>query len=48
MATKDRKGLSAMGIVAILTKAIQEQEKTIRELFGEVNDLKKELRLTEL
>jgi hypothetical protein len=47
MATKDRKGLSAMDIVAVLTKIIQDQEKTIRELSGEVNDLKKELRLRE-
>jgi hypothetical protein len=31
LATKDRKGLSAMDIVAVLTKALQEQQKTIRE-----------------
>jgi len=32
VATPDRKGLSAMDIVAVLTKVVQEQQKTIEEL----------------
>jgi hypothetical protein len=31
VATKDRKGLSPMDIVAVLTKVVQEQQKTIQE-----------------
>jgi hypothetical protein len=45
IATKDRKGLSPMDIVAILTKAIQEQQKTITDLSDEVKELKRELKL---
>ena len=51
IATKDRKGLSAMDIVAVLTKvvqeqqeAIQEQEKTIQELSDKVIGLERELK----
>jgi len=32
VATKDRKGLSAMDIVAVLTKTVQEQQKIIEKL----------------
>jgi hypothetical protein len=32
VATKDRKGLSPMDVVAVLTKVVQEQQKTISEL----------------
>jgi hypothetical protein len=42
---KDRKGLSPMDIVAVLTKVVQEQQKTINELSGKVEGLEKELRL---
>ena len=42
IATKDRKGLSPMDIVAVLTKVIQEQQKTINELSREVKELKSE------
>ena len=45
VAVPDRKGLSMMDIVAVLTKVVQEQQKTIAELSDEVNELKSELRL---
>jgi len=32
LATKDRKGLSSMDMVAVLTKVVQEQQKTIEDL----------------
>jgi hypothetical protein len=34
VATPDRKGLSSMDIVGVLTKVVQEQQKTIKELSG--------------
>lgn len=40
VATADRKGLSSMDIVAVLTKVVQEQQKTISELSAEVEALK--------
>ncbi len=43
IATKDRKGLSPMDIVAVLTKVVQEQQKTISGLTKELNALKKEV-----
>ena len=52
VATRDRKGLSPMDIVALLTKVVkeqqrvaQEQQKTISELSEEVKELKRELKL---
>ncbi len=42
LATKDRKGVSPMDVVALLTKVVQEQQKTIGELKKEVAGLKKE------
>jgi hypothetical protein len=52
VATKDRKGLSPMDIVAVLTKVVQEQQKTaedqkkiIAELSRKVDDLQKEVKL---
>ena len=45
VATKDRKGLSPMDIVAVITKVVQEQQKTIEELSAEVKELRRELRL---
>jgi hypothetical protein len=48
IATKDRKGLSAMDIVAVLTKVVQEQGKTIQELSSEMKELKKELKSREV
>ena len=44
VATKDRKGTSPMDVVAVLTKVVQEQQRTISELSKEVAELKKELR----
>lgn len=45
VATKDRKGVDAMDIVAVLTKVMQEQQKTIKELSEKVNELEKEVKL---
>lgn len=39
VATPDRKGLSPMDIVAVLTKVVQEQQKTIEELKTRVTQL---------
>ena len=44
VATKDRKGLSSMDVVAVLTKALQEQQKTIAALSKDMEELKKELK----
>lgn len=41
VATKDRKGLSAMDVVAILTKVVQEQQETILELKDKITELEK-------
>jgi hypothetical protein len=40
IATKDRKGLSPMDIVAVLTKVVQEQQNAISSLKEELNELK--------
>jgi hypothetical protein len=39
LATPDRKGLSTMDVVAVLTKVVQEQQKTIAELQARVAQL---------
>jgi hypothetical protein len=44
VATKDRKGLSSMDIVAVLTKVVQEQQKLLREQQESVKDLRNENR----
>ena len=44
IATKDRKGLSPMDIVAVLTKVVQEQQKTISTLREELDELKGKVR----
>jgi hypothetical protein len=41
VAAKDRKGLSAMDIVAVLTKVVQEQNKTIEALSTKIDMLEK-------
>ena len=41
VATSDRKGLSAMDVVAVLTKVVQEQQKTIDQLKTKVEELEK-------
>jgi len=44
IATKDRKGLSAMDIVAVLTKVVQEQQKTISTMREELKELQGKVR----
>jgi len=41
---RDRKGLSPMDIIAVLTKVVQEQQKTISTLREELNELKEKVR----
>jgi len=41
VATNDRKGLSAMDVVAVLTKVVQEQQKTIDELSRRIEQLER-------
>lgn len=45
VATKDRKGIDPMDIVAVLTKVIKEQQKTITKLSEKVTELEKEVKL---
>jgi len=44
VATKDKKGTSSMDVVAVLTKVVQEQQKTIAELSQKMAELEKELK----
>jgi hypothetical protein len=44
VASTDRKGLSPMDIVAVLTKVVQEQKKTISELTERINKLESMLK----
>jgi hypothetical protein len=41
VAMKDRKNLSSMDILAVLTRVVQEQQKTIAQLKKEIRELKK-------
>jgi hypothetical protein len=43
VATKDRKGLSPMDVVAVLTKVVQEQQKTNDEQQKMIEELRKEI-----
>ena len=43
VAQKDRKGLSPMDVVAVLTKVVQEQQKNISELKEEITALKRKI-----
>ncbi len=45
VATKDRKGMSSMDVVAVLTKVVQDQQKTIAELSKKMDELERELKL---
>ena len=45
VATKDKKGVSSMDVVAVLTKVVQEQQRTITELKEEMKELKREMKL---
>jgi hypothetical protein len=42
VAVPDRKGLSALDIVAVLTKAVQDQQKTIDQLSRKIEELEKD------
>jgi hypothetical protein len=42
VAAPDRKGLSALDIVAVVTKVVQEQQKTIDQLNERISELEKE------
>jgi predicted S18 family serine protease len=42
VASKDRKSMSSMDVVAVLTKVLQEQQKAIDDLQKQIEDLKKE------
>lgn len=44
VATKDRKGLSSMDIVAILTKVLQEQRKTVEEQQKTISALQEKIK----
>jgi hypothetical protein len=44
VATKERKGLSSMDIVAVLTKVVQEQQKTIEQLQQRLDSVEKNQR----
>jgi hypothetical protein len=44
VATKDRKGMSPMDVVEVLTKVLQEQQKIIKKLEAEVEKLRDESR----
>lgn len=41
VATSDRKGLSSMDIVAVLTKVVQEQQRTIEQMQAQLKELQK-------
>ncbi|MBF0560322.1 MAG: tail fiber domain-containing protein [Nitrospirae bacterium] len=43
VATKDRKGLSPMDIVAVLTKVVQEEKNTIAEQMNMISELSKKV-----
>jgi Chaperone of endosialidase len=43
VATNGRKGMSPMDVVAVLTKVVQEQQKTIDEMSGRMADLERRL-----
>ena len=47
VATKDRKGLSSMDIVAVLTKVVQEQNRTIEKMAASIAELKASLKKLE-
>ena len=44
LTTKERKAVSPMDIVAVLTKVVQEQQKTIAELSEKLKELERSLK----
>ena len=47
VSTKDRKGMSSMDVVAVLTKVVQEQQKTVREQRAIIAELSRRLAVVE-
>ena len=47
VATKDRKGMSSMDVVAVLTKVVQEQQRTVQEQRQIIAELSKRLAVVE-
>jgi len=47
VASKDRKGMSPMDVVAVLTKVVQEQQRTIAELSRKVANLENRIKIKE-
>jgi hypothetical protein len=47
VATKDRKGMSSMDVVAVLTKVLQEQQKVVQEQRVTISELSRRLALVE-
>ncbi len=45
VATKDRKNMSPMDVVAVLTKVVQDQQKTINELQNRLEELERQSRI---
>jgi hypothetical protein len=45
VATKDRKSLSPMDIVAVLTKVVQEQNKTIETQNARISNLERQVQV---
>ena len=45
VASKDKKGMSSMDVVAVLTKVVQEQQKVIAELSKKMSELERQLKL---
>jgi cell division protein FtsB len=45
VATKNRKGMSAMDVVAVLTKVVQKQQRTIAELSRKVDKLENRIKI---
>lgn len=43
VATKDRKAMSSMDVVAVLTKVVQEQQQIVREQQKAINELKEKI-----
>ena len=47
VASKDRKGMSSMDVVAVLTKVVQEQQKVVQEQRATIADLSRRLAVVE-
>jgi len=47
VASKDRKGMSSMDVVAVLTKVVQEQQKVVQERRTTIAELSRRLAVVE-